>query len=329
MKRIRFSFVVVTAVAIAAGVSHVQAQGGTTSAASQLRRTLEDSERSAFGQVKLKETPTKQTFDTVLSKLAQESFRVYITTNLNSGFNTNDFVFSVAPLDRKSIKGGKWQRKLTGSGQSPDAVLSYFADLSGLGGRQVVIARPGPDILVSLTNAFNCVTNIPFGSTTTNVVCITNIIVGVPLFDPAVTGTVSAVMWAPIPDFLAKPGVANFKQTATLLLPGGVPPSPAAKGQIRLRFNNAKGQSVLEVRATGLTRGQVYSLWLGDSATPSVLVKAGDMILKQDGSQARFVRDTKFGDPLPQQVPFLENLSGRPIAILDEFESPHLVGTLP
>jgi hypothetical protein len=325
MRQTNLGILAVTAVFLGGAIA-AEAQG-TTAARSQLRRTVEDSERSAFGAVSLKETPTKQTFDTVLSKLAQESFRVYITTNESSGFSTNDFVFSVAPLDRKSIKGGKWLRKLKGIGQAPDAVLPYFTDLSSLGGRQVVIARPGPDTLVSLTNVFGCVTNILSGST--NVVCSTNIIVGVPLFDPAVTGTVSAVMWAPIPGFLSKLGISNTNQRVALGLPGGVPPSPAAKGEIRTRFNNAQGQSVLEIRATGLTRGQVYSVWIGDSATPSVLVKAGDVVAKQDGAKVSFIRDTKRGDPLPQQVSFLGDLSGRPIAILDEFESPHLVGTLP
>ncbi|MDW8344819.1 MAG: hypothetical protein RMM51_10050, partial [Verrucomicrobiae bacterium] len=272
---------------------------GTVSATTQFRRTAENDERSAVGDARLRQTPSLQSVDVMIRQLAAESFRIYVTTNANPQFNTNDFVFTVAALDRTNARRGQWQRRLRGQSQAPDELLARFANVADMGGRQLVIARPGPDILVSITNTFGCVTNISAG--TTNILCRTNILTGVPLFDPAVTGTVSAVLWAPIPEFLQRPGISNYTRRANLSLPPGIPLSPKATGTIRTRFNNATGQCVFEVRASGLTRGQVYSVWIEDESG-TVLLKAGDMKLRGDGAMAYFVRDTRFGDPMPQQV---------------------------
>lgn len=299
---------------------------GTTSATSQFRRTVEDDERSAYGDVRMRQGPVWQNMDVMIRQLAAESFRIYVTTNANPQFNTNDFVFTVTALDRTNPRRGQWQRRLRGRNQAPDEILPYFTNLANLGGRQVVIARPGPDVLVAITNVFGCVTNISAG--TTNVVCRTNVLSGVPLFDPGVTGTVSAVLWAPVPGFLQNPGISNYTRRANMSLPPGTPLSPKASGTILTRFNNATGQCVLEVRARGLTRGQVYSVWIADESG-TVLLKAGDMQLRGDGALAFFVRDTRYGDPMPQGVAYPHNLSGRALQILDEFEDPHLVGTIP
>lgn len=321
-----FSFRMFIVLVVLLSLGYSTSAQTTVSAVSQFRRTVEDADRSANGTTRLRQTPGPQTFDTLIQQLAEESFRIYITTNANPQFNTNDFVFTVAALDRASPRRGTWRRNLRGQGQAPAEVQRYFANLADLGGRQVVIARPGPDVLVSITNVFGCVTNI--GAGVTNVICRTNILTGVPLFDPGVTGTVSAVLWAPVHPLLSRPSVSNYTRRASMSLPPGVPLSPQATGTITVRFNNATGQCVLDVRARGLIRGQRYSVWVTDESG-TVALKAGDMELRGDGALARFVRDTRFGDPLPQNMAFPHDLSGRSLQILDEFEDPHLVGIIP
>ena len=53
------------------------------------------------------------------------------------------------------------------------------------------------------------------------------------------------------------------------------------------------------------------------------------MTLSKNGSKARFLRATQFGDPLPQQVRDVGGLSGRPLLILDGFSIINLEGTIP
>jgi hypothetical protein len=108
-------------------------------------------------------------------------------------------------------------------------------------------------------------------------------------------------------------------------------PSPDAAGTISVRFVGPQGRSVLDVRTSGLTRGQKYTLWVADSTnqTDYILLPAGDFESSRSGSTARFLRDTRFGDPLPQQVGNVDELSGRAFRILDGFYNNHLTGTIP
>jgi hypothetical protein len=46
-------------------------------------------------------------------------------------------------------------------------------------------------------------------------------------------------------------------------------------------------------------------------------------------SSARYLRDTKFGDPLPQQVRDAGDLSGHIIEIRDQFDFVYLTGLVP
>ena len=59
------------------------------------------------------------------------------------------------------------------------------------------------------------------------------------------------------------------------------------------------------------------------------MIPVDKMTQKQLGSTARLVRDTQFGDPLPQQARDVGDLSGRVIQVRDEFKIVHLQGILP
>ena len=329
MKTIRFRvggvFLMIAAIGAAL---NVRAASGTQ-ARSQLRRTVEDSDRSAAGDVILRKSGSQQYFEVKIKNLAEDSFKIFVTTNEFTYLSTNNFlvdlVYPVALLDRTNVKKGLWQRKLIGDGEAP-IEIPVFDDLADLAGRQVHIAKPGADLLTGITNLFNCVTNIV--GVETNINCSTNILFGVPLIDPGQTQAVYSVLWAPIPGLLAKPAISNYNARASMTLPE-IPPSPKAKGMIRTRYKASKGQSLLDVKASGLTRGQVYSLWIADATNAMVFIKAGNMDLVKDGASARFIRDTKYGDPLPQQVGYVFDLTGRPFVILDDFEDVHLEGVIP
>ena len=326
MIRQRFagSFVVPILIGLLATGTLGRAQGGDGTAVSQFRRTVTDSERGPYGTVRLSKKNGKQTIQVNIRNLFEDSFAIFITTNNSATLNTNDLVFSTALLDRSSAKKGDWSRKLEGNGAAP-IEIPIFTDLTELAGKQMHIARPGEDLEVGLTNLTECVTNIV--GVTTNVNCTTNIIVGLPFFDPGTTQTVFSVLWAPLPD-ITNPG-AKFKSSVDLDFPEGPHASPDGAATLDVSTNPKKGQTRFDLKGKGLVRGQVYTLWIGDSPTPLVLQKVGELDSTGDGKSVSFSRDTKFGDPLPNQAGDLAPLSGLPIFILDEFENVHLFGIVP
>ena len=53
------------------------------------------------------------------------------------------------------------------------------------------------------------------------------------------------------------------------------------------------------------------------------------MTSNKSGAQQQFLRDTKFGDPLPLQSRNVIDLSGHVIQIRDAFGAVHLEGVVP
>ncbi len=293
---------------------YLPAQTTTSSAQGQFRRTVDPSDRSASGTVSLVKKGDKQVVQVEIKGLAQESFAIFIGSTPT--FDTNSLVQSVAPLDRTSLKKGQWSRVLIGTNGAPAELP--VEDLSQLAGGNLVIAKPG-DIQLETG-----VTNI-VGNTT-------NIIFGIPLPLPNVTNMVLAALWAPLSPRMVSHASETFSRVATMSPPQNAPPpSPGAVGFVKVKFNGPQGRSILDVEARNLVRGQVYSVFVSDStdSETAVLIKAGEMTLSKSGSRASFVRDTQFGDPLPQQAANIGDLSGRLIVIADEFDDFHLEATIP
>jgi hypothetical protein len=294
----------------------------------QFRRTVDPSPRAAVGSASFRITNSggKQTCVVQVNNLRQTDFGIFIGGSAIP--DTNSTVASVAPLDRTNFKKGNWIRNLAGVNGAP---LEFdVPNLSDLSGGIILIASPSDNALIQgVTNITGCVTNIVLD--TTNITkCVTNIYVGIPI-NAGGTGTVAAVLWAPIPPLVSSPSDFNYNNSLGLNLPPAPAPSPNASGSVRVNFNNSQGRSLLDVRGSNLTAGQTYTVFIGDTTNnpPDVLIEAGTMTSNKSGSQQKFIRDTKFGDPLPQQVRNVIDLSGRVIQVRDAFGDKHLEGIIP
>ena len=294
----------------------------------QFRRTVDPSPRSAYGSASFRITNSggKQTCIVQINSLTETDFGIFVGDNPTP--DTNSVISSVAPLDRTNLKKGKWMRKMTGVNGAP---LEFdVANLGELSGGSMYIASPSSTFVGGVTNITGCVTNVSRLGVTNVSTCVTNIYVGIP-YNVGGTGTVSAVLWAPIPPLLTNPSDFNFHGKATLSRPPAPAPSPDATGSVQVSFNNSQGRSVLNIRCANLTAGQTYTLFIGDTTNnpPTILVEAGTMTSNKNGGEQRFLRDTKFGDPLPLQAPNVTNLSGHVIQVQDAFNSVHLQGVVP
>lgn len=304
----------------ATAITHsTNAQSAVTYAGTQLRRTVDPSERAASGQVILRKDTKTQNVSVTIKGLGEKDFFLYVGEAAQP--NTNDLVYIVSPLDQTNVKKGSWMRKLS-SGSPTNAPIEFpAADLDLLSGGIIVIAKAGENALIT------GVTNI--------VGTVTNIIYGIPVPQPDVTNLVYGTLWAPIPTLMTDPGLLNFSHKDVLTIPTNAPPpSVGAKAKIQTRFVGTKGQSVLDIMATGLTRGQTYTVFIANtndtSAVPYVLIPAGEMTAAKGSSgKFQFTRDTKYGDPLPQQARDIGDLLGRAIEIRDAGNFVHLEGTIP
>lgn len=209
--------------------------------------------------------------------------------------------------------------QLTGNGSAPPELVNIgIANLSDLAGTSADIAKPEENnLILTVTNVVGSVTNV--------------ITTGIPVPTPDVTNIVAVILWAPLYAPTADPGAGSYLRKGTMVRTV-VPPSPNAKGTMTLRFKGTSGESVFDVKASKLTPGQVYHVYIADSTNQStfVLIDAGTMTTSKSGSSARFLRDTRFGDPLPQQVRDAGDLSGRVVEIRDDFGTfIHLQGIVP
>jgi len=309
---------ILTVLAATAITQSARAQSPVTYAGTQLRRTVDPSERAASGQVILRKDTKTQRVSVTIKGLGEKDFFLFVGES--SQPNTNEPVYVVAPLDRTSEKKGSWMRILSSGSPTNAPIEIPTTDLDNLAGGLIVIAKAGENELIT------GVTNI-VGS-------ITNIIYGIPVPQPDVTNLVYGTLWAPIPALMTNPGLLNFSHKGVLAPPTNAPaPSAGAKAKIQTRFVGTKGQSVLDIKASGLTRGQTYTVYIANTndvlAVPYVLIPAGEMSTKGSSGSYWFTRDTKYGDPLPQQVRDIGELLGRAIEIRDAGNFIHLEGTIP
>jgi hypothetical protein len=328
MKRTTVAATII-ALGIAALTSAVQAQ--TIIERSQLRRTVDPSERNgAVGTVTRTITPNgKQTFEVEIRGLGEDQYGIFGSGC--STFDTNCLVEDINILNRTSVKRGVWHRKLTGINIAPaEFVTAGYTNLADILDGQIVIAQPDiPDIVTSITNIVDGVTNI-VGGVTNIVGTTTNIVVGIPLPTIGQTGHVFATLWSPLRPMTTKPALLNFNLSANLYVPNIIaPPNLDARGTIKTRFVGPQGRSVIEVRTWNMIQGQKYSVFIAD-ATLTNMIPAGDMtITNKAGDVVEYVRDTKYADPLPQQVGNIEELTGRRIEVRDSFYNVHLEGIVP
>ena len=207
----------------------------------------------------------------------------------------------LAPLDRISVKKGTWLRTYVGIGQAPADILPFFGNLSQLNDTEIEIAQPGfPDVTTIFTNIVGNVTNI---------------LDGIVIPNPGQTGTIASVMWAPLYSLSSSPSTLSYHRHGKLVAVGDA--SPKAAGTVSISFNGNSGRSELKISAKNLTPGQHYTLYVASDTnqiTP-VMLPVDVVTQKNLGSTATFVRDTQFGDPLPQQARDIGDLSGRIIQI--------------
>jgi hypothetical protein len=298
-------------------------------ARSQLRRTVDPSPRAAFGSALMTiDTSGKQTFQVKVFDLGEDNFGPDIEEEFIISTNVVPFV-PLAPLDRTNVKKGNWSRTFVGVGQAPTDFLPFFGDLTELNGNIVTVDQPGtPFVTTTFTNIIGGVTNISMG--VTNIVgTTTNIINGIVIPNPGQTSTVFSVLWAPLPALTSQPGLLSYHRRSTLVTVSDA--SPHARGTVKISFTGPTGRSVLDVRAVNLTRGQQYTLFIANTTNQNmtVMIPVDKMTQKDLGPTARFLRDTQFADPLPQQVRDVGDLSGRIIQIRDAFDDVHLQGVIP
>jgi len=283
---------------------------------------VDPSDRSVVGDVIVTKTASgKERVLVQVRDLGEPNFAIVLGVN-SPIFTTNFLVDVIAPLDRFNLARGGWRREFVGNGAAPVEFQAVgITDVSQLAGRFIAIAKPGVDNLVQTT----IITNVVNGET--------NIISGsfIPIPEPSTTNnSVLAIAWAPFPALSAHPGANSFKGKQNLVRPGPPNPSPNARGWIKTHFNASSGESVFEIRITHMIKGQTYTVWITDDpVTPTEVVKAGDLTLNKGGSAGHFFRDTRFGDPLPQQFGDVTKLSGRTVEIRDAFDVVHLVGEIP
>jgi hypothetical protein len=304
-----------------------RAQGGKILARSQFRQTTDPgqfqqppphSAPGPAGKLLLFENGGQQLFGVQIKQLDLTDVSIQLSTN--SFFDdTNSPVQYVAPLNRTGAKLGNWSQKLTGMNGAPPQFqvlgVDDLTDLSDL--RSIQISTPGFTNVVGGTNFIECTQVVTNGMTIT--VCFTNIVGG------ATNIFVNSYLWAPVPPLVAKPSVFSFKRKISMDLPG-IPPSPHARGKMLFSYNGSQGRSLLDVHVSGLAQGQTYALWMSDGGTN---VNSGEFVLTSGGSDGKYRRDTKRGDPLPNQASTTADITGRVFTVQDAFGVVHLIGTDP
>jgi hypothetical protein len=308
--------------AVAMGLAIVarQAVGQNLVANSQFRRVADPSTRSAFGTLALRENGSLETVQFRIRGLAEDAFATYFAPNANFPFepDTNFFVYSVSPLDRTSIPKGNWFTRLVGTNEAPP-LIPFITDLD----------QTGPNLFAIGTVANNA--NIV---TITNVIgTTTNIIMGIPVPLQDRTNTITTILWAPAPALSADPGALSYHREVNLTKPT-IPPLPNARGFVKYSFNGYSGRSIFEVDVFNLDRGQIPHVFIGDSTdtTNYNLIDAGTITPSPSGRTGQYLRDTQFGDPLPQQARDAGDLSGHVIQVLDLNGNPpfvYLEGVIP
>jgi hypothetical protein len=291
-------------------------------ARSQFRRTVDPSERSATGTLVMRENGSLETVQIEIRGLAEDSFASYFSPNPNFpldeiSIDTNFFVYSVAPLDRTNLKKGNWASHLVGTNEAPP-LIPFITDLSQVGGNLFSIGK------ATTINTITTITNV-IGN-------ITNIVNGIPVPMQDKTNMVTTILWAPAPALSANPGAPSYRQMVELAIPDP-PPVPNAKGFVKYSFNGRTGRSIFEVDVSNLVRGQTPHVFIADSTNVTYnLIDAGTMTPSPSGRTDTYIRDTQFGDPLPQQARDAGDLSGRVIQILDLNGNPpfvYLEGVIP
>jgi hypothetical protein len=300
----------------------VIAQGsGRIQARSQIRTTTEPCACSPIkGDVLLVQDGAQQTLTLKVKGLTESDLYIHVSTN-SFYDGTNSPVYAVAPLTRTDKRKGDWFRKLTGTSGAPLEFqvlgIGNLSDMSDI--NSLVIGNPGVTNIIGGTNFYDCVQTVT--NDVTVITCSTNVLGGVTnIF-------IDAFAWAPIPPLVANASVFSFKERLKLQRPF-IPPSPQAVGSMRIAYNGLIGESLLDIKVSGLSQGQSYVLWVSDGGTN---VAAGNFTVPKGGGggRARFLRDTKMGDPLPLQAASTATLTNRLFTVRDASGSVHLFGVLP
>ncbi|HXI82859.1 MAG TPA: hypothetical protein VNL17_02070 [Verrucomicrobiae bacterium] len=335
--------IILTGSLVAVGVSlfifstrSARAAGGTLIARSQLRRTADLSPRSAVGSVvTMIDSNGKETFLVNVTKLGQDNFTLFIRDE--PSFTTNGVGGAdLPPLARTGIKKGTWSRRLVGLGEAPPDFLPFVGDLTQLDNTSVDVSQPDiPSVTTIFTNIIAGTTNIVMG--VTNIVGdVTNILDGIVIPNPGQTGLVFSTLWAPLYSLTTDLGARSYHRHGSLVAIGDA--SPNAVGMMNISFNGNSGRSELKIRASNLTPGQQYTLFIANTTNHNmtVMLPVDNMTQKNLGSTATFVRDTQFGDPLPKtgdpvpvQARDVGDLSGHIVQIRDAFDNVHLQGDMP
>ena len=294
---------------------------GRMQARSQIRTTVEPCACAPIkGDMLFVQDGAQQTLTLKLKSLTESDLYVYISTN-SFYDGTNSPVFRIAPLNRTDKKKGNWFRQLTGTNGAPlEFQIRGIANLSDMSDiNSLVIGNPGVTNIVGGTNFLDCVQTVT--NDVTVITCVTNVLGG------TTNIFIDAFAWAPIPPLVINPSVFSFNDRIKLQRPP-VPPSPHATGNMRIAYNGPTGESLLDIKISGMTQGQGYMLWVSDGGT-NVASGGFDVPKGAGGAVARFRRDTKLGNPLPLQAASTATLTNRLFTVRDASGVVHLFGFLP
>ena len=119
-----------------------------------------------------------------------------------------------------------------------------------------------------------------------------------------------------IPPLVATPTKLSYTHKVNMVKPV-IPPSKKAAGVIRASFTGTSGRSVFEVRVTGLTPGNTYTISLVGTVTETYPLINRTLSF-----------DTAKGNELPFGVTTVSDLTGIIVEIRDAFGTLHLSGSL-
>ncbi|HVM62841.1 MAG TPA: hypothetical protein VMV72_18415 [Verrucomicrobiae bacterium] len=147
-----------------------------------------------------------------------------------------------------------------------------------------------------------------------------------------------------LPPVLPDPAVnSGVKRVAMSIPPAGLgsPPSPYAQGTLTVKYDAVRGRTVISIKATKLTHGTGYAVFLEDAPGAGVYQEIEEMNepikFPNTLSSGFLTLDTQKGNPIDFFAHTPNDLAGRNIVVVDPFfdafaptnSSIHLIATMP
>jgi hypothetical protein len=264
-------------------------------AVSTFQATVPATSPGPHGTAVLEEKGSNQIFSVTINNLSGVSNGTAGSFGVFvGGANTNNAPVSlIGPLNLQGTNY-TWTLKYQAKGKPPAQLgVSNMTDLVG---QFLFIANPG------YTNIVHGVTNIVY----------------------------SDVLFAQIPAFTTRANAPHYHRKSLLSVPDVAPPNPSEKGYVKTVLDGVHGRSVFDLRATHLSGGGTYSIFIEDPPSSAIMTNIGFLMLSTNNVHSgSYNIDTRQGETLPLESPTVTNLTGRVIEIRDAFDEIHLEGIIP